>query len=611
VVPVQVIWAGSGGTENTFAEILEATRATTIEGVSLPHALDTTSQKLRSISYYMCGIYFSLCRGDLQDPEQETTSTLQARGPDSFRIVKVIVPPCQPLSLDHNLTFCASVLALRGDGVQVQPLVDQATGSILCWNGEAWKKDGHKVTGNDSLVVFEALLSAASEQSPSTSISAVLTSFTGPFAFVFYDASSSTVYFGRDRLGRRSLILQRQGPDHLTICSVSTPASGMLEEVSTDVIHALSFENCNIVEQQIPWPNSAPSINTNLPNISALGSYPRTETIQSLLSRLAESLKLRVLDVPAHGRLNNRHGAAKIAILFSGGLDCTLVGRMVHDILPLAESIDLLNVAFENPRAMKARAAAHSPYETCPDRITGRASFSELLQTCPGRCWRFVTIDVPYSEAIAHKHDVLRLIRPHNTEMDLSITLALYFAARGHGEVRTMLLEPGTSQPYSTSARVLLSGLGADELFGGYSRHAKAFEGAGFPALIEELDLDFKRIGKRNLGRDDRVISHWAREVRYPYLDEDFVRFALGLPVWEKCGFRIGRPIPKHYDVALQARSIENLDPSKMLLRVALWSLGMKSAAAERKRAIQFGAKTAKMEMMSGRRKGTEAVEAG
>ena len=42
--------------------------------------------------------------------------------------------------------------------------------------------------------------------------------------------------------------------------------------------------------------------------------------------------------------------SARVAILFSGGLDCTVLACIMHTILPLSQPIDLLNVAFENPR---------------------------------------------------------------------------------------------------------------------------------------------------------------------------------------------------------------------------------------------------------------------
>jgi asparagine synthetase B (glutamine-hydrolysing) len=304
--------------------------------------------------------------------------------------------------------------------------------------------------------------------------------------------------------------------------------------------------------------------------------------------------------------------SAKVAVLFSGGLDCTLLARLSHDILPINEPIDLLNVAFENPRVTAAansdstrqKPSSPSPspisaYEACPDRITGRSAFTELQQACPGRTWRFIAIDIPYTETLLHRDLIKRLMRPHNTEMDLSIACALYFASRGQGTCHTPNTVP---EPYTTTARVLLSGLGADELFAGYGRHGVAFNRSGFKGLISEINLDVSRLGQRNLGRDDRVLCHWGRETRFPYLDEDFVAWVLHAPVWEKCGFGLAE-LP---DSDPEAQTIAALDKEKMALRLVALRLGLQSVAREKKRAIQFGARTAKME--KGRTKGTDTL---
>jgi asparagine synthetase B (glutamine-hydrolysing) len=553
----------------------------------------------------MCGIYCSIGLGNHIHSNKETRELLKARGPDSLQELSA--------ALDRervNIHVLSTVLALRGDHVESQPLQAEHSQSFLCWNGEAWKQNGQMITGNDSRYVYSLLRRAClSTQSPGKApILDTLTSIAGPFAFVFYDATSCQLFYGRDYLGRRSL-LSRVFPDGgMELCSITDGSqSPSWSEVETGGVHVIDLSKSPLSQEYWPWPVSRPQINQALPQgqPNALGAS--SPAVLELERHLNESLRLRISDIPSlHPAIERRACEdANIAILFSGGLDCTVLARLAHDQLPLDEPIDLLNVAFENPRSMAAVSKTEpgvSPYESCPDRRTGRSSHLELLRICGGRRWRFIAIDIPYSESETHRDTILRLMDPHNTEMDLSIAKALYFAARGEGHI--IDLQSQQARPYSTQARVLLSGLGADELFGGYTRHARACAHGGYQSLINELDLDIQRLGQRNLGRDDRIISHRSKEVRYPYLDEDFMAWALRLPVWEKCGF-----VPSSDLLCKENIDPETtLDPAKQVLRLLARLLGMEEVANAKKRAIQFGARTAKMTIGTGRAKGTDFI---
>ncbi|KAG0262418.1 hypothetical protein DFQ27_002344 [Actinomortierella ambigua] len=256
----------------------------------------------------------------------------------------------------------------------------------------------------------------------------------------------------------------------------------------------------------------------------------------------------------------------------------------------------------------------HAKYNV-PDRITGYESLAELRRIAPDRHWNFVEVNVPFAEAMEQREAILERIAPLDTVMDLSIAMAFWFAARGVGELKQEMMtttkkknmnkkrgeeqqpqqqfgEEGEEEqeeeeevqvqvewlPYTSQAKVLLSGLGADEQLGGYSRHKDQFEEAGWEGLIQELQLDLDRISTRNLGRDDRIISDHGKEVRYPFLSTTVVQFLSQLRVDLKVDLRYPRGVGE-----------------KLLLRHVARELGCDRASRHWKRAVQFGARTAKM----------------
>lgn len=169
-----------------------------------------------------------------------------------------------------------------------------------------------------------------------------------------------------------------------------------------------------------------------------------------------------------------------MAVLYSGGIDSAVLAfladryavrptlhlrdfsRCKKRFIPVDEPIDLLNVAFENPRKQakdqnpnrkkKGRSAIedrtdrreavtldHSTSYLVPDRGTGLEGLAELQRLCPHRIWNFVCsdsrtlllsrtngtfahqveVDVPFEESQSAQPLVEELMFPCRTIMDL------------------------------------------------------------------------------------------------------------------------------------------------------------------------------------------------
>ncbi|KZT74799.1 hypothetical protein DAEQUDRAFT_659957 [Daedalea quercina L-15889] len=566
----------------------------------------------------MCGILFSVYLATAEDdseggnPFSELNERLKdanaCRGPDAQDTVA--------LQYGHyRLSFTASELRLRGEDLISQPHRDEY-GNLLCWNGEIFEGMEIAPTENDGKRLFSLL---RTRETPAE-IRDTMGSIEGPYAFVYYKASSQTLYFGRDPLGRRSLLIHRPTQKRpyliLTSVSIGLDPGYDLEELSTEYLYAIDVTTL-VSEEDVrhhytlilaEWTlmrslhtaRIAP-INGLLPDdpprVQDLETIPPhlSAAVDDLIAQLDRSVMLRIRNIPARKQLDS---GTRLAILFSGGIDSTVLAFLATRHVDLSEPIDLFNVAFENPRKVTIKAEGnigglpkrerkqkmregvnYSSIEVSydvPDRLTGLQEVEELRRLCPGRTWNFVEINVPFEEYKIARPIVESIMYPSRTVMDLSLAMALYFAARGVGQVR--IKSDAEPNPYTSSARVLLNGLGSDELMGGYGRFRTAFKHGGWQAIVDELQLELNRIPVRNLGRDDRVISSHGKETRHPFLSLSVVSFLARLPVHVKVDPRLESGLGE-----------------KLLLRLAARKVGLVEASGRKKRAMQFGSHSARM----------------
>ena len=207
----------------------------------------------------MCGIYFSYSEEGYLPPSDGVLGCLNRRGPDHSQVVQRKLERSNHADSISNkasyLTFVSTVLSLRGEHVIQQPLQDAASGSLLCWNGEAWKVHSTFLDGNDVQPIFTLLLEATGydivENSDKSiaycetlqAVTNVIASISGPYCFVFYDARHRQIFYGRDVLGRRSLLSTTSENGSLTVSSICNGAvSDAWTEVEANGIYVLDLK---------------------------------------------------------------------------------------------------------------------------------------------------------------------------------------------------------------------------------------------------------------------------------------------------------------------------------------------------------------------------------
>ena len=254
----------------------------------------------------MCGIFFSCRQEEHQPPSNTLLEDLKRRGPDGVDSVSPTVTLETTVSRKscskkqkriYFLTFLSTVLSLRGSSITKQPLRDPKSGSLLCWNGEAWSIANQTIQENDAEYLFKIFLNATKNHSDNADhtlasrnhiwqgLVDVLSSITGPYAFIFYDAQHHQVFYGRDALGRRSLLIRRVSTTSIVLSSICDPAeSEDWIEVEADGIYVLDLTaDIDISDDvdpvtHIPWvvDQSESFLTLNLvPHISFLLRYPR------------------------------------------------------------------------------------------------------------------------------------------------------------------------------------------------------------------------------------------------------------------------------------------------------------------------------------------------
>jgi len=233
-----------------------------------------------------------------------------------------------------------------------------------------------------------------------------------------------------------------------------------------------------------------------------------TATQEMIITTLSKSVKK-----------NLRHDCA---ILFSGGVDSSLItalsDRHVHDI-------SLITVGFPGSNDVK----------WAPDAAQLLGLENSLI---------LKIIDLADVEStIPCVMEVLETTDP----MTISLGVPLYIAC---------------TEAKSRNISQLLTGQGADELFGGYHRYKEIMK-KSTDALHEAIVTDVSRLPRRDILRDDTVAEAAGIKLAAPFLYPDVVELALSIPSALKVREFGGELVGKY----ILRRAAENVVPAGIAWR--------------------------------------------
>jgi len=388
------------------------------------------------------------------------------------------------VSIGRNVSSCEETESLNSQGIRV--VFD---GRIFC--GPAAPR--------------LAQIAADKEDSLEEIARRILRDFDGSYTFA--SASDEQMLIGRDPMGTMPLYYG----ENESLCVVASERKALWK---IGIHDARSFPPGNLAIVNHHGFAFEPIWTISLRPHTRIKMPAAVTHLQNLLE---ESTQERVRD------------ADNVGIAFSGGLDSSIIARIVQESKTSAQ---LISVCLKGqPEALHADKAAKALQLPVTIRTYDVADVEDTLTK------------------------VLWLIEEPDF-MKASVAIPLFWSA----QVASKL-----------GCNVLLAGQGADELFGGYRRYLTTYKTNGLKKVAESLFHDAITAYETNYQRDEPLCAYHKVELRLPFVDTSVVRFALNLPV----DMKIQSP-----DDCLRKR----------VLRQLAKRLGIPAFIAERpKKAMQYG----------------------
>jgi asparagine synthase (glutamine-hydrolysing) len=468
----------------------------------------------------MCGIggLISLDSTDVIPLTKSMMMSMNKRGPDGTGVLidnKVYQYESPEKILCNNsntkLTLGHIRLAIVGDRNHIQPFQSCDGKLIMEHNGEIYnykalkeklKREHQFVSNTDSEVIVHLLEHYYKETGFSDLLKAIkktVTDLDGIYALAIKDRNEDKIYLVRDRLGIRQIYYGQNGK----VIGFASERKGLWQIGIREPTYSLLPGHCVILSDKIsnPIKISEPPI-----NYSKESTFSNLEdAILTYKTALYNSIKKRSQDL------------SRIGIIFSGGIDSVLIAKITKELVPHVTCYTSGIAGSDDIKFSKVIAD-----ELDLDLKINELSIQDIENMLP---------------------NILHIIETNNStqaEVSIPIYSALKLAA-------------------NDGLRVVFTGQGADELFGGYSWYGKIVSKYGYSKLKEYMIQDLLLLYKETLEREDKIAMAHSLEMREPFLDSDVVKTAtsinmnlnivnnndiFGKRVHRELAIRVG--IPKH-----------------------------------------------------------------
>ncbi len=424
----------------------------------------------------MCSIFGILnIKSDaaaLRKTALEMSKRLRHRGPDWSGIYS-----CDRAILVHER------LSIVDPGNGAQPLYNPERTHVLAVNGEIYN---HKELEKELKVDFEfqtksdceVLLALYKEKGPN-----FLDEINGIFAFILYDSEQDAYLIGRDHIGIIPLYTGRDEHGNLYVASemkALVPVCRTVEEFPPG--HYLWSKDDQLTRYYSRDWESYEAVKDN------------KTSVKELRNALEDAVKRQLMcDVP-------------YGVLLSGGLDSSVISAITKMYAARRVENDCLSEAWWPQLHSFAVGLKGSPDLAAAQKV------ADKLGTIHHQ------IHFTVQEGLDAIKDVIYHIETYDVTT-IRASTPMYLMAR---YIKAM------------GIKMVLSGEGSDEIFGGYLYFHKAPDAREFH---DETVRKLKKLHLYDCIRANKSMAAWGVEGRVPFLDKEFIDVAMRLnPADKMCG---------------------------------------------------------------------------